>query len=332
MKNLGVYLALTGATSGGLVPGLGEITAVNAAQNFAASLAQDVSGYLAGLPAPDEEESLNTLVPLVETGDFFQFAKADDEAFLTEADDSDVRGIGASFKRIEHRGSVATDATVQKGLTQRVDHRTLPRVNGTIQPGWENRAAAGLRMRLIRADKARGLALLEGAAANTNKTWNAASNPDGDIRAMVQRTRTKTGMLPTHLVLGSSAQQLRQDAFEAPTRANHVMANHAGYTLEQLAGYAGAGQAIIEEGIKMVKEGASKTNQLALAVYSYSAEQSPMIDDRSNIKRAWSPTLGGGMWAVFIQEGAAWTDITVFHQSKIFVPIATGIEKLTVSA
>jgi len=330
---LAAMLALSGATSLSIGPELGQITVCNSTQNYAGSLAQDVQGYLAGLPANDNENLLNLLFPAIQTNDFFQFAKADDEFFLTEADDSDIRGIGAAFKRVQYRGSVVTAATQQKGLTMRVDHKTLPKVNGQIVAGWENRYAAALKNRLIAADIIRGLAVVEAAAVanNANKTWNGAANPDGDMRAAAQALRTANGMMPTHMVLGNLAMQKRQDSYEDATRVNHAMANHASYTPEQLASYLGVKKVVVADGIKQLKKGAGKTDMLAGIVYSYSAEESPVIDDPSNVKRAWSPTKSGSQWAVAIQEASVWTDITVWQDSLIFLPITSGMQKLTIS-
>lgn len=333
-KHLLFFSAFTGATAFGSSPAnFGDIVAVNAASNFAASLAQDISGYLAALPSTDESASLDLIAPPVMVADFFQFAKADDLAYLTEADDSDIRALGANFKRIQTSGTQVTDGTVQKGLTQRVDRRTLARVNGTVVSGWENRTAAGLKNRLIRAEKIRSLAVLDAAANNTAVNWITApetKNPDGDIRKAAERTRIATGLNATNLLIGSTAQQTRQDAYEAAARTNEL-ANHAAYTLDQIAGYSQVGKAFIETGIKQSKKGAVKVVTLGNVVYSYSAQKDASLDDPSNIKRCWSPTMSGGMWMVFVQESAAWTDITVFHQSKVIIPISAGIEKLTIS-
>lgn len=332
MKHLSHLLALTGATIAGTSPELNQITVANASQNYAASLAQDVGGYLAGLPSTDEEILLNLLFPSIQVNEFFQFAKSDDEAYLTEADDSDIRAIGASFKRVENRGTTVTDSTRQKGLTMRVEHKRVPKVNGVFVAGWEQMYAAALKNRLIRAEKVRGLALVDASATNVAKVWDAASNPDGDLRGMASATRTASGMKPTHMVLGYMAQQLRQDAYEAATRANHAMAKHADYSMEELARYTGAGQVILEDGIKQTAKGATKTDTSGLVVYSYNATESPIMEDPSNFKRAWSPVDGGGKWAVAIQPNTVYTDITVWHESLIFAPILAGIRKLTVSA
>jgi len=331
MKSPSLFLALTGATVLGNTPEPGQITVANSATNYAGSLAQDVQGYLAGLPATNNENLLNALFPAIQVNDFFQFPKADDEFFLTESDDSDIRAIGAAFKRVEFRGTTVTASTQQKGLTMRVDHKSLPKVSGKIVAGWEQRYAAALRNRLIGADIIRGLAVIDAAATNAAKTWDATANPDGDLRAAGQALRTATGLMQSHVVLGNLAQQKRQDSYEAAARVNHAMANHAAYTMEQLASYLGAGKVVIADGIKQAKKGAAKADMLAGIAYVYNATESPIMDDPSNVKRAWSPVMGGGQWGVAIQEHAVFTDITVWQESLIFLPITTGIQKLTIS-
>ena len=332
MKHLHAYLALTGATILGNSPQLGQITVANAAQNYAGSLAQDVQGYLAGLPSSDESAMLELLFPGMPTNYRFQFAKAEDEAFLTEADDSDIRASGASFKRVQYKGTNVDASTVQKGLTMRVDHRDLPRANGVIIPGWENRYAASLKNRLIRADIVRGLSIVDAAAHNVAITFSAATNPDGLLRAQCQLTRVAIGDLANvQLVMGNASFQGRADAYEAATRANTSLANHAGYSLEELARYLTIKRVILQDGIKQAKKGAAKTDMLGLVNYSYAVTDSPLMEDPSNVKRAYSAVNGGGEWAVAIQEATVYTDITVWHESLIFVPQSTGIEKTTVT-
>lgn len=332
MKHLGHFLALTGATLVSDTPVLGQITVANAAQNYAGSLAQDVQGYLAGLPSSDESAMLEMLFPGMQTNDFFQFAKADDEAYLTEADNSDIRAIGASFKRVQYKGTLVYDGTVQKGLTMRVDHKTLPKVNGVIVPGWENRYAASLKNRLIRVDIVRGLALVDAAATNAAVTFSAATNPDGLLRAQAQLSRVAIGDLANvQMVIGNAAWQGRQDAYEAAGRVNTGVTNHSDYDEAMLARYLGIKRVIIQDGIKQTVKAGAKGDVLGLVNYSYAVTDSPIMDDPSNIKRAYSPVTGGGEWAVSIQESAVYTDITVWHESKIFAPQTTGIRKTTVT-
>jgi hypothetical protein len=332
MKHLSHFLALTGATLISDTPVLGQITVANAAQNYAGSLAQDVQGYLAGLPSSDESARLELLFPGMLTNDFFQFAKADDEAFLTEADNSDIRAAGSSFKRVQYKGTTVTEATVQKGLTMRVDHKTLAKINGGIVPGWENRYAASLKNRLIRVDIVRGLAVVDAAAVNAAITFSAATNPDGLLRAQAQLSRLGIGDLANvQMVMGNASWQGRQDAYEAAGRVNTGVTNHSDYTEEMLARYLGIKKVIIQDGIKQTVKAGAKGDVLGLVNYSYAVTDSPIMDDPSNIKRAYSPVTGGGEWAVAIQESAVYTDITVWHESLIFAPQTTGIRKTTVT-
>lgn len=332
MKHIGIYLALTGATSAALFPEMGQITVANSSLNYAGSLAQDVQGYLAGLPAGDEEMALQALFPGLQVNDFFQYAKADDEAFLTEADDSDIRATGAAFKRVEQRGTTVTAATIQKGLTMRVDHKTLPKVNGTIVSGWENRYAAALKNRLNRVDRVRGIAALDTAATSGGtKTFDATTNPDGFLRAMVQLSRTANGQLPSHCIIGNAGQQLRIDSYEAAARVNHAMANHGAYTMEDLARYLGVKKVVVDDGVKQTVKAGSKSDVLGSLAYSYMSNDSPIIDDPSNIRRVFSPVIGGGEWGVAIQEAAVYTDITVWHESAFITPFTAGIRKIVIA-
>jgi hypothetical protein len=193
-QHLKFFLLATGASVISETPLLGQITVANSSMNYAGSFAETVTGYLAGLPSDDETESLEAACPSIRTNDFFRFPKADDEAYLTETDGSDIRARGASFKRVQYKGTQVADETQQKGLTMRVDHKDLAKDGGVIIPGWENMYAMELRKRLVRADKFRFIALLDAAANNTAVTFSAATNPDGLLRAQAKRTRTATGI------------------------------------------------------------------------------------------------------------------------------------------
>lgn len=330
-KHLMHFLLATGAGIISETPVLGQITVANSALNYGGSFHQTISNYVSGFPSDDETASLEALCPGLPTNDFFRFLKADDEAFLTETDDSDIRARGGVFKRVQYKGTTAVDETQQKGLTMRVDHKDLVKNDGVIVPGWENAYAMELRKRLVRADKYRFLTLLDAAANNVAITYSAATNPDGLLRAMVQLTRTATGRMPTHCVIGNASWQGRIDAYEAAARANTGSVNHSDYDEAALARYLRVDKVIIEQGMKQLVKGGAKTDDLGLINYSYSASSSKIQGDPTNAFRAWSPVKGGGEWAVSIQDHDVYTDITVWHESKIVIPQTTGIRKTTVT-
>jgi len=309
----------------------GQITVANASAYDSANLSQALTAYLAGQPAPDLEAVLDELFPPVEAGRFFEFQKHNDEFFITETDDSDIRPVNGAFKRVEYRGAKITSKVVNKGLTYRQDHDGLTRDgNGKIRPGWEKAIADNLRKRLIRAELLRGIALLEAASTNTNVTWNAASNPDGDLRNAVRLSLTAKGLRPTHLVLGDLAWMYRQDAYEAGTRDNEL-ANHAEYDEADLARYLGLSKVRREDSLYQSKKGAAKADILSALAYVYSAEQGQLLDDPSNIKRVWSPTDDGQRFAVYVDAKRKFTDITVEHYSTFISPITAGVRKLTIA-
>lgn len=310
----------------------GKITVANAAQTDASNLSTALTAYLAGSPAPDLEALLDMLFPSIPTGRHAEFMKHDDEAFLTETDDSDIREPGAAFKRIEYNGTFSSVKVKNKGLTYRADHDRLPRDgNGNLIPGWQQRYALMLRLRLIRADLLRGFGVLDAAATNLNRTWNAASNPDGDLRASVRLGHVSQGLKPNRVVIGDPAWQIRQDAYEDSTRENHAMSSHAAYNEDDLARYLGVGMVTREESLYQAKKGGSK-NSFTSHVLIYNAEDNQTEDDPSNIKRFNSNTDSGGRWGVYVDERAKYTDITVEHYSQFVVPISSGIRKITVSA
>ena len=330
-KNLIHFLLATGASILSETPVAGQITVANTAMNYGGAFHQTISNYVSGFPSEHESQSLEALCPSIQTNDFFRFLKADDEAYLTETDGSDIRARGGVFKRVQYKGTTAIDETQQKGLTMRVDHKDLVKNDGVIVPGWENNYAMELMKRLVRADKYRFFTLLDAAAVNAAVTFSAATNPDGLLRAMVTATRTATGRYPTHTVIGNAAWQGRIDAYEAAARVNTGAANHSEYDEAMLARYLRVEKVIIEEGMRQLAKGGAKTDDLGLINYSYSAAASKIVGDPTNAFMAWSPVKGGGRWAVSIQEHDVYTDITVWQESKIVIPQTTGIRKTTVT-
>lgn len=324
--------AFTGASFA--PPSVGLITVANASQFDYGSLSAELTGYQAGLPSPDLEMMLEALVPAVDGGRRFEFRKSNDEDFITETDDSDIRAEGADFKKVEYRGDVELGAVKNKGLTYVQDHDKLARTpGGAIIPGWENQIATRLRKRLVRAEILRVLAALRTAAGGASaKTWNAASNPDADLRAMVQARLTATGLKNTHVLIGEAAWQIRQDAYEASTRANHNMSNHATWSPEQLASYLGVRTVLKSEDTYQAKKGGTKAQLVVSEALTYMAEPGLGLDDPSSIKRVTSPTDAGTRFGVYVETKVKFTTITVEHYSTLIVPWASTVAHITAAA
>lgn len=314
-------------------PITGEITVANAAQTAASSLSKGLTAFVSGVQAPSIEARLDMLFPAVPAGRFAEFLSFKDESFLTEGDNSDIRQAGSAFKRVEYNGDKVVVAVQNKGLTFRQDMDRVPRDgNGRPRDGWENGRVLMLRERLARADYLRGLAALDAAATNVNRTWNASSNPDGDLRASVRLGMTSHGLKPNRVVIGDLGWQIRQDAYEASTRANHAMSNHASYSEAELARYLGVEMVVREESLYQTKKRANKSDMLAGVALTYHAKEGATEDDPSNIKRFTTETDLGTRWGVYIKREGKLVDITVEHYSVFVLPITRGIRKDTISA
>ena len=329
------------AFSGALLsdtPVSGQVTVANADAFEAANLSTPLTRFISALPADNIQAVLDMLFPSIPGGMIVQYRKLDDLLFLTETDDEDIRAEGGDFKRVEIRGTAALDTLKQKGLTYRQDVLTIPRgIDGQPLPGWENQRAAWLQQRLIRAEILRGLAALRTAGgAATAKTWNASSNPDKDLRALVKASRTGSGIRPTHVIFGDTAWQTRQDAYEDSTRANQNMTAHANYDEAALARYLKVEKVAVVEALYQAAKDGAKSEILANEVIAYAAPSGQSMEDPSSIKRITAPASlldGGGSsaFAVYIKRSSIYVDITVAHMSTFLVPQTSGVKRYTTS-
>ena len=312
-------------------PILGKVTTFNASAADSAHLSEALTEYVAGQPADDLEDLLEALFPEVPTARKFQFRLFKDDQFVTESDDSDIRAVGQVFKRIES-GTDRQDSSLQnKGLTFRLDHDEV--AEGDLA-AMRQRAVNNLRKRLIRAEILRGIAAMDAGATNAARTWNAASNPDADMRKDVKLSTEGHGLLPTRQMWGYDSWQTRQDALEDATRANHAMSNRAQWDEAQIARYLGIRADGIHrvDAITQAKKSGSKTRILSNRIFTYHAESGLMVDDPSNVKRFVGNVDAGGRWGVYEEVHAKFTDITVEHYSRIVLPMTAGIRKSTTSA
>ena len=67
--------------------------------------------------------------------------------------------------------------------------------------------------------------------------------------------------------------------------------------------------------------------------FVFTGNTMPSTMDASNVKRFWSPVVGGGEWAVFVDRthSAELTKVTVYHRSAIISPNTVGVQSLTIS-
>lgn len=308
-------------TGANIVPGL--IYASNEARFTASNYSEPLTAYTVGWKDPENMEALlELLFPSVMVGRRFEFKSANNaDAFLTE--DDDERTIGATFKRVETKGTSVNAKTINRGLTTRVDK------DDTIGADWKQAKVSWLMQRLLRNEFKRSLALLDAAATNVAKTWNAASNPDGDIRAMLKLGADASGIRPNRLIYGEAAMDLRLDVYEA--QDTPYAGRAASMSKAELAAK------YMVDLVEVIKARYQSTASAKAAivpsvVYGYLAFVGASKDDPSNYKRFVSPTDKGTRMAVYIEEFPKFVDISVEHYSAPTITSTLGIRKITASS
>lgn len=301
----------------------GVICAANESRFTSAHFSEPLTAFSVGWRDPEGLDALlQELFPEVEVGRRFEFKSGtNSEYFLSETVD-DIRAIGAAFKRVEVTGSSVDSKTLNKGLTTRVDH------DDVVGDGWRESRVDMLMQRLLRNDLRRGVAIIDAAATNANKTWSSGSpNPDGDVRAMLKAGADTAGIRGNLVVFGEAAADLRLDAYEA---ANTPYAGRAAsMTPEEQA------RKYMVDRVQTVKaryqsSASAKTGVVGSLVYSYYARQGMDKDEPANVKRFFTPTVSG-RFRVYVQEYEKFTDISVEHYSNIIATSTLGVRKLTIS-
>lgn len=308
-----------------------EICAANESRFIQATYSIPLTAYIVGWKDPNNlADLLESVSPSVPVPRRFSWKKmVNSEFFLSELDD--IRAIGSEFKRVEFTGSEVDSRTYNKGLTIRVDR------DEQVGTDWQQRYVGMLKQRLLRNDYRRATVLLAAAGTNTAVTWNAASQPDQNIRNAFDRAergvagnRDGMGMRPNRALIGGLAWSLRQDAYEADT-TNASRYARAGWSKEQLQNYLMAENVTVTNALYQ-SAAAGKTMISGNLVIAYYATSGLMKDDPSSIKRFVSATETSGFdFAVYIEEHPKFVDVTVEHYSNNIITSSLGVEKLTVS-
>lgn len=263
---------------------------------------------------------LDFIAPPIEVGRRFEFKKADhSECFLSETDD--VRAIGAPFKRVEYNGTTINEKTLNKGLTIRIDH------DDAIGENWQERYVQILMQRLYRNELKRALAALNSLDKNPETIeWSntAQTAPDTHVLKSIIDIANTQGVEPTRALFGRGAWQLRHQYYATHDNAGAL----AGLLLtpDQLATHYGL------EAIEVAKArlDSAESKSLLNNVILFNAHHVLDKDDPSNLKRFITPTEEG-LFRVFVENHAKFTDISVEHYSNIITTSILGVKKLIIT-
>ena len=173
-------------------------------------------------------------------------------------------------------------------------------------------------------------AFINSLATNTAKTWSGSTGtPDMDLRAAIKASRESMGLQPNRALYGGGAWDARLALLE---KQNTAGAFAGLMRLEsELARYARLREIRVNDLVYSVGSGKQEivTDN---KVYVFSAYNEISTRDASNVKRFWSPVMGGGEWAVYVDETAAEIiKLTVHHKNKIVSPNTLGVRTLTIS-
>ncbi len=306
----------------------GAICLANEARFNASFLSTPLTTYSTGWASGEGlEDLLELLAPEVAVARRFSYKKATNaEAFLGEADDSDIRAIGAEFKLVQYTGTDAEAKTYNKGLVTRID---LDEEDD--DPMVEEKRAAQLMKRLLRMEIRRALALLDAAATNEGKTWGSAAPVDADMDLLtaIITGADASGVRANRVGMGENAWSKRLLTLRASDKAGAIA--NSGMTADQLAGFLAVDKVFLcKERVQATKT--TKANLLGSnGVWMYNAQSGASKDDPSNVKR-FVTRMGGGKFRVYRHEVTSkLIDITVEHYSNIVATSTLGVRKLTIS-
>lgn len=300
----------------------GMIAFANEDRFQSAHFSEPLTAYAAGWDDPENiQATLDIMAPPIPVARRFEFKKAiNSESFLSETDE--IRGIGASFKRVSYEGESQNEKTLNKGLTIRLDHDEMTE-------GSQEQAVSRLLKRLARNDLRRTVTLIINNSTNSNKTWDltAAKDPDMDVVSDLDTGADARGMMSNLVVYGQSAWINRLKSYRAQDLAGQSISSTL--TPDQVAQFLQVDKVMVsKERYQSTKT--TKTKIVGDFVLMYMAEQNISKDDPSDIKQFWSPTDAGKV-KVYVVEHEKFTDVTVEHYSNIVMTGNIGVRRFTVT-
>ena len=310
-------------------PTVGRVVLANESAFNNTFYSQPLTDFAVGYRNEEEDLQgmLDFIAPPVQATRKFQYGVMSNKAaFEAITDGSDERALQGEFKTVQAYDSIADGHTNSKGLTTLIDNDELEEVPGKLEE-----KIAWLKQLLLRADLLRANALLASLATNTNKTWSSGTpQPDVDVKKAVRAYRTACGVQPNKVLFGGGAWDLRDQALSGTNTAG----GFAGLMrLEDgLARFVRVREIMVNELVYELPSG--KTPIITdNKVYIFEGQRMPSTRDASNVKRFWSPVMGGGEYAVFVDKTtmAELTKVTVFHRSAIVSPNTLGVQSLTIS-
>lgn len=282
-----------------------------------------LTNFAAGVRSEAYQNLLDYIAPAVRSPRRFEFRKGGKGEFLADADD--VRAVGGDFKRLEVRGEIVYEKTLNKGLTIRIDRDEM-------YDGIEEEKTQMLVRRLIRNECVRAVAMLVAVSGTPDaKSWATGSTktqPDSDLRELITAVGDEVMLDANRLLIGAGAWSTRLSVYESSNAPYAGVA--ANFGAQQLADKLGIDSVYKSRERLELKSGKTRAVNNAYAIAFIGMDGATDLDP-STLKRFWSPCDGGEMFRIYRDEKPKHVDITVEHYSKIANTVAGAAKAISVS-
>ena len=236
------------------------------------------------------------------------------------------RGILADFAEVRQRTASKSDLQApNRGLTVILDRDELK-----DKPEWQQTHTKWLIDLLNRASVLEAVDIYTAAAIADQTVWDAASNPDLELRTRVLTLADTTGFYPQNVAYGDKAHLARQNAYEGELTAGSL-ARAGLYTEEQIATGLGIPNVLINA--ERYQNGATKSEIIGKNVLIFTAIKDAGPMDPSNLVRhVVGGPYGNGDYAVYVTDlGVMKIALTVANYEYLHTQHTTGIMKLAIN-
>lgn len=237
------------------------------------------------------------------------------------------RGILAEFAEVRQRVASKSDLQApNRGLSVILDRDELK-----DKPEWQQVHTKWLIDLLNRASVLEAVDIYTAAAVADATTWDAAAQPDIEVRTRLLTLADTTGFYPQNVAYGDKAHLKRQTSYEAQLTAGSL-ARAGQFTEAEIATALGVSNVLINAE-RYQNTSTTKQEIIGQNVLIFTAIKDAGPYDPSNLVRhVVSGAYGGGDYAVYVTElGVKKIALTVENYEFIHTQHTTGIMKLAIN-
>jgi hypothetical protein len=237
------------------------------------------------------------------------------------------RALLGDFMEVRQRTATKVDRTiVNRGLTVRLDRDQLK-----DKPMWQETHTQWLLDLLMRASVLESVAVITAAATQDSATWDAASNPDLDLKQRLITLANITGFYPRNLAYGDGAALKRQTAYENQLTAGSL-AHSMAKSEADIATMVGVDRVIVNAE-RYQSSASAKTEIIGNNALLFTSAEKESPEDPSNLVRhVANASYGGGEYSVYVTEmGVKTIFLTVENYELLALQHTSGLLQLAIN-